>query len=652
MSYATSLWDYKRGEFKELIRTLTNKSVLVSEALVGFRELPCLPRKLKQMTVQEVSDNPELIQQLYNSREVMQPEAKFKLGCKPKVREKELIDSLAESYEIDYDTAKAKVVLGRYSDDQQTFCYAIEVVIAPRTDLDDYHAGEIEIIDCINDSTSPDGNGTYFYGGDYRWTNKKNRTVYSSSINDILHECGFNTNEIYFSKRRKPCVLFINLRCRCIEYLGAAGKTHINTKPYADDIAKTISKLAYLMPSYHGEGYGRQYESSPKDEDQNAIKYLVDFLLERKKDVDKDPSLKTIDRLTQSSVWYRIRPIMIEAGFKPKKSWTQTRRYLTSIIDDLCKGKLLYHGEEIFPGESITREDLGIVAAAKGVMFYRGETYPVSIDNIKELAGKGIAICVVEKEGIPLLLAPHAAKYGIALVTTGGRLTEYVKDLIEEIKEIGSIVWTLVDFDAVGDDIANSTRTPTPNIGIDRDIVKWLQQNGHPHLTQGEVEEEYKPPKGIPINDEYLAHHRIELDSIVAKVGAKALWEYVLYRSQLPEFSPEGFNLNKVVTMPGNEEFYPPEVKDAIVKLDRYKDKLLEGLDNHIEDLLGDDRTQIVNENEHARELKTIEDKNNEIKERLNEIVTSDDDIRPKAAKIVDIVSDLLSKIEPNNEDR
>jgi hypothetical protein len=652
MVYVTSLWDYKKGEFKDLIRAITDKSTLVSDALIGFRELQCLPRRFKQMTIQEVSDHPELIQQLYDSRKAMEPEAKFKLGCKPKVREKQLIDSLGESYKIDTEAAKAKVVLGRHSDVQQIFCYAIEVVIAPRTDLDDYHAGEIEIIDCVNDSTSADGNGTFFNGGEYYWTNRRGNRVISTSINDILHECGFNTNEAYFSKRRKPCVLFINVKCRCIEYLGAAGKTHINTKPYTNDIAKTVSKLAYMMTSYHGEGYGRLYErsSAEKDEDQNAIRYLVDFLLNRKKDVDKDPSLKIRDRLTQSSVWYRIRPIMIDAGFEPKKSWTQTRRYLTSIIDDLCKGTLSYKGEEIFPGGGITREDLGIVAAAKGVMFYQGNTYPVSIDNIKELAGKGIGICVVEKEGIPLLLAPHAAKYGIALVTTGGRLTEYVKDLIEEIKKIGSTVWTLVDFDAVGDDIASSTKTPTPKIGIDRSIIKWLQKNGHPELNQSDVEEEYTPPKGIPINDEYLKHHRIELDSIVAKVGAEALWKYILYRIQLTEFSPKGFNLNKVVAMPENAELYPPKVVDALEKLDSYRDELLADLDNHINALLVVPRRQIEDELEHARELKTVQDKNNEIKVKLKNIAISDNNTNRKAARLTRLISDLLSKIESSRK--
>jgi predicted RNase H-like HicB family nuclease len=544
--------------------------------------------------------------------------------------------------------AKAKVVLGCYTDAQQIFCYAIEAVIAPRTDLDDYHAGEIEIIDCVNDAPSSDGNGTYFNSGEYHWTNRRGNRVISTSINDILHECGFNTNEAYFSKRRKPCVLFINLKYRCIEYLGAAEKTHINTKPYADDIAKIVSKLEYVMSSYHGEGYGRLYERSSleKDEDQNAIKYLVDFLLKRKRDVDKDPSLKIRDRLTQSSVWYRIRPIMIEAGFEPKKSWTQTRRYLTSIIDDLCKGTSLYKGEKIFPGRSITREDLGIVAAAKGIMFYQGNTYPVSIDNIKELARKGIGICVVEKEGIPLLLAPHAAMYGIALVTTGGRLTEYVKDLIEEIKKIDSNVWTLVDFDAIGNDIASSTLTPTPKIGIDRDIIRWLQENGFPELNQSDIEEEYTPPKGVPIDDEYLKHHRIELDSIVAKVGAEALWKYILYRIQLPEFSPSGFNLNKVITMPGYEEFYPPKVINALEKLDRSKDELLADLDTLIKTVLEAYRKQIEAEIKHTKELVPIQNKNSEIRLTLSDLVNHDKQIKRKAAKVTQTISNLRLKIE------
>jgi hypothetical protein len=43
MSYVTSLWDYKKGEFKDFIRAITDKPILVSDVLIGFRELQCLP---------------------------------------------------------------------------------------------------------------------------------------------------------------------------------------------------------------------------------------------------------------------------------------------------------------------------------------------------------------------------------------------------------------------------------------------------------------------------------------------------------------------------------------------------------------------------------------------------------------------------------
>ena len=70
--------------------------------------------------------------ELWKSREGMKPEATFKLGCKPKVRERQLINSLNEIYKIDTERARAKVVIGHYSDSQQTFIFAIEVAAAPR----------------------------------------------------------------------------------------------------------------------------------------------------------------------------------------------------------------------------------------------------------------------------------------------------------------------------------------------------------------------------------------------------------------------------------------------------------------------------------------------------------------------------------------
>jgi hypothetical protein len=290
----TSLWWYKPGEFRQFINVISDRSIPVSESLSNFREVNQLPRKFKQMTVQEVSASPDLILELLNSRINMPAETKFRLGCKRAYHKKQLIDSLAGIYEIDVNEAKAELVLNYYSDPIQTYPYALEIIIAPRTDLDDYHAGKVEIIDCVNDNASSDGGGTYFQSGHYEWKDKK-RNRYSgkynylsaSSIRGILSESGFNSSGS-FTKRKKPCVLYINLRSPCIEWLGAKGKTQINTTPYSKDIAETVSKLAYMMPSYHGEGYGRTY--TPSLMKKTAIEYLVNFLIERKKAVDANPT--------------------------------------------------------------------------------------------------------------------------------------------------------------------------------------------------------------------------------------------------------------------------------------------------------------------------------------------------------------------------
>ena len=517
----TSLWDYKKGGFRQLINTISDKSVPVPYALAKFREVDQLPRKFKQMKVEDVSANPNLILELWNSRINMPAEKEYRLGCKKAYREKQLIDSLAESYPIDTRLAKSKVILGRYSDEERTFCYAFEVAIAPRTNLGRNHAGQIEIIDSVNNNTSSNGGGSYFSDGGYRWEGRKRdyftgdrERLYASSIRNILSECGFVTSGNY-SKRRKPCVVFINLRCRCIEWLGAKGKTQINTDPFAADIAKTVSKLAYQMPSYHGEGNSGSVYHDPtityRHPNQVAREWLREFLKDRYEKVRADPSLKTRDRLTQSGVFYRIRRLMKNANppFEPPTDWETTRTGLTGSIRDVCK--------ELW-GDRVTREDLGIVASARAIMLYDGQSYPVDVDSIKRLANKGIGIIIIEKSGIADVLAPFAEQYHIALVHTQGRFTEYGKELVEEIKEVGSIVWTLTDYDADGVDIATETRTPTPRIGIDQSTVEWLHENGY-DIEISEVEEEYRPR--VEPDDEYLKTHRIELDSIVEKVGPR-----------------------------------------------------------------------------------------------------------------------------------
>jgi hypothetical protein len=183
-------------------------------------------------------------------------------------------------------------------------------------------------------------------------------------------------------------------------------------------------------------------------------------------------------------------------------------------------------------------------------------------------------------------------------------------------------------------------------MGIDRSIVPWLQENGYPELTQEDVEEAYTPPKGIAIPDEYLKHHRIELDGIVAEVKGEGLWKYLLYRMQLPEFSPDGFDLNKVAIKPANEEFYTDKINDAISKLDMLKGKLLKPINEYLDDLLKTDKKRIEEELGHAKKLKPIADQNGEIRKRLGEIVTGDQNFGSKAEEVTSIIYNLLSRVE------
>lgn len=426
----------------------------------------------------------------------------------------------------------------------------------------------------------------------------------------------------------------MNLLTPLPEWLGAAGKTHINLKPYAKDIAETVSYLAHYMPTCHGQGFAQvSYSTGGRDESQVALDYLRDFLKKRREAVQANPYLKIIDRITQSGVWYRIRPLMMEKGFQPTVSWTQSRRYLQGKIQDTI--------DELWPDEHLTREDLGIVAASKGVFLYNGESWPINGETVDVLAGKGAAIIVIEKEGVADVLKEYAKKYGIALAHTGGRFTNAIKNLIERAKDSGLAVRILTDYDAVGMDIAAATITSTIRIGIERDIIKWLQMHGYPDLTEEDVDEEYTPSgTTIQIKDEYLKTRRIELDSIQEKVGGEKLWEYIMHRLQLPEFNT-GFNLTKVIKMPKTEKFRPQPVKDVLRKVDSYIEKITEPLWKRMQTEL-----------ESTKKLPEKRNKEIEIEEELAGKIT-DAELNDKGMKkIVTRFAELLQpRILPEPED-
>src|SRR2546428_3506689 len=110
-------------------------------------------------------------------------------------------------------------------------------------------------------------------------------------------------------------------------------------------------------------------------------------------------------------------------------------------------------------------------------------------------------------------------------------------------------------------------------MGVNKETVTWLQQNGYPNLTIEDVEEEYLP--GIHTNDPYLLHHRIELDSIAAKVGAEGLWKYIMHRVKILA-APGGLDYNNVISIPANEVLYPKPISDFLSYINTYTDSITE----------------------------------------------------------------------------
>jgi hypothetical protein len=105
-------------------------------------------------------------------------------------------------------------------------------------------------------------------------------------------------------------------------------------------VAETVSKLAYKIPSLHGKGI-----HTILDTGLGGIykPFLVDFLKNRHKQISRNPSDAVKDRITQSGAWYRERPKMIAAGFRPRNKdidskgreiydWNSVRKGLQVVL--------------------------------------------------------------------------------------------------------------------------------------------------------------------------------------------------------------------------------------------------------------------------------------------------------------------------------
>ena len=148
---------------------------------------------------------------------------------------------------------------------------------------------------------------------------------------------------------------------------------------------------------------------------------LRKLLKERLDAVTNNPKLLKIGRWTQSTVFYTFRLVidkLIKNGVDIKLT---EREHITASIKDVC--------EEM----GVKRHELGIIAAARAQLYFRGQSYGVGFDEISKLTEIGTDLIIIEKEGAVEALGPFADKYGIALLYTRGFATEYALEVSQTI---------------------------------------------------------------------------------------------------------------------------------------------------------------------------------------------------------------------------
>jgi DNA topoisomerase VI subunit A len=157
--------------------------------------------------------------------------------------------------------------------------------------------------------------------------------------------------------------------------------------------------------------------------------------------------------------------------------------------------------------------------------------------EIEQLSLYGIALVIIEKEGVAEQLSVFADEKGIALLNTRGFLTEYADILSKKSEKEGCNVAILTDFDASG--LVLASKAPSAyRIGID---FETLQDLG---LDVKDVEEEYGPENkhlkplqqggklsGVYPKEwiDYITTKRVEINSITEALNDnERFWNWIV----------------------------------------------------------------------------------------------------------------------------
>jgi hypothetical protein len=286
--------------------------------------------------------------------------------------------------------------------------------------------------------------------------------------------------------------------------------------------------------------------------------YIVDLKLDILPDMHFKPKLG-LPRILTSDVFYDLRKPLEAADYDVTSKQAAKRKTRQTIQVQYIK--------EICDSLEIRRIDVGILAGEAGHLFYKGEHFAISLDELDSLKLKGVIILIIEKRGIAELLRPIAEPYGIALLSTQGFLTENAVDLAYLAYTTGGKVAILTDYDISGIVIAHQV-PEVPRIGIDNktlddlnilDRQKDLEEYYIPNPSHKKTIEEDFNGDFLDVDLDYLSDKRIEINAVMKDVGREQFWRWIV--AKLEDLFGQDLNYNRAIDIPEAKEFVPAELR-------------------------------------------------------------------------------------------
>jgi len=235
------------------------------------------------------------------------------------------------------------------------------------------------------------------------------------------------------------------------------------------------------------------------------------------------------------------------------------------------------------------------------------------------------------------VLCEYADKYGIALVDTQGFLTDYGRDLIAAAEVSGANIAIVSDYDASGIKLAHDAGD-IQRLGVDQEMLDYFGLDRESKTLS--VLAKAKKDVITPIQDlvdgdtlEYLKRRKVEIDAVIAVVGNKRFWEYLI--KKLEEYHPTRDYTRVIEPAPDLSGYYPESAKDIEHTIKRYADVIV-----------ADERKKITDELEEYEGL--IDDigvKRFEILKTQGAILEKDEYLKELNEKLKE-VKPLLEKIQ------